>query len=241
MAIGHRSHPTRRATRIGRAFAIYGVVAILLVFTTGTGAAERNCDDFTRQSDGPLYFTTNGGSTSSSAEGLDGDRDGIACEALSKGKVRRFLHTVAIHPFLTIAALIPEIAAVAWLIHIVRRAKRQDPAPEVHHFDSPYVPGPEAREVPVTGLLALTVLKLPTDYRSGLTVDSRMPNTYPVIEALEVDGMATLSLSVGIWTVELTSNGKSVSQVATAGIVTDDVMRLDLIFDPDSAAQPPVA
>ncbi len=43
---------------------------------------DMNCDDFLNQGEAQKYFTSHGGSSSNNMDGLDADRDGIACESL---------------------------------------------------------------------------------------------------------------------------------------------------------------
>jgi hypothetical protein len=50
----------------------------------GGERTDRDCSDFATQQDAQAYFDQNGGSPSNNVDGLDADRDGIACESLPK-------------------------------------------------------------------------------------------------------------------------------------------------------------
>jgi len=56
-----------------------------VVTTGGKYTDEYNCDDFTTQSQAQKFFK-NAGGPSIDTNRLDGDNDGIACEALPKGE-----------------------------------------------------------------------------------------------------------------------------------------------------------
>jgi hypothetical protein len=67
------------------------VIALLfsfaLVFGFSTGAfassGDKNCSDFKTWSEAQNYFESKGGSKSNNVDGLDRNRDGIACESLA--------------------------------------------------------------------------------------------------------------------------------------------------------------
>ena len=54
--------------------------ALVFGFSAQAGAQDRNCDDFATQEEAQAYFEAGGGSTANNFNGLDRDRDGIACE-----------------------------------------------------------------------------------------------------------------------------------------------------------------
>ena len=54
--------------------------ALVFGFTASAGAQDRNCDDFDTQEEAQAYFEAGGGSAANNFNGLDRDRDGIACE-----------------------------------------------------------------------------------------------------------------------------------------------------------------
>lgn len=56
------------------------------VTTDGSGKAtdEYNCDDFSTQSEAQTFFD-NAGGVSGDVNGLDGNKDGLACQSLPKG------------------------------------------------------------------------------------------------------------------------------------------------------------
>lgn len=43
---------------------------------------DKNCDDFATQAEAQAYFEANGGSATNNVDGLDRNRDGVACETL---------------------------------------------------------------------------------------------------------------------------------------------------------------
>lgn len=53
--------------------------------STGKGADEYNCDDFSTQPEAQAFFEKVGG-TGNDLNRLDGDKDGDACESLPKGE-----------------------------------------------------------------------------------------------------------------------------------------------------------
>lgn len=55
-----------------------------VVESGGKYTDEYNCDDFTTQPQAQTFFT-NAGGPSTDTNGLDGDNDGVACEALPAG------------------------------------------------------------------------------------------------------------------------------------------------------------
>lgn len=56
-----------------------------VVTSGGKYTDEYNCDDFSTQPEAQKFFIAAGG-TSKDTNRLDGDKDGIACESLPKGK-----------------------------------------------------------------------------------------------------------------------------------------------------------
>ena len=56
-----------------------------VVESGGKYTDEYNCDDFTTQPEAQKFFEKSGG-TRADTNHLDGDKDGIACESLPKGK-----------------------------------------------------------------------------------------------------------------------------------------------------------
>lgn len=49
---------------------------------TPSPPVDRNCDDFATQAKAQAYFDSRGGSKTRNVDGLDGDGDGVVCEAL---------------------------------------------------------------------------------------------------------------------------------------------------------------
>lgn len=72
---------------------LLGIVFLLSGCGSGDGGGggertDRDCSDFATQQDAQAYFNQNGGSASNNVDGLDDDRDGIACESLPNRSVQ---------------------------------------------------------------------------------------------------------------------------------------------------------
>lgn len=67
-----------------------GLMAMFSVGIAASQSTDRNCDDFESHAEAQAYFESKGGSPSNNVDYLDGDRDGVACEALvRRGRVER--------------------------------------------------------------------------------------------------------------------------------------------------------
>jgi hypothetical protein len=66
-------------------FAVLIATAFATMFTFSASAQDRNCPSFATQEEAQQYFQDGGGSADNNFNGLDRDRDGIACEDLPSG------------------------------------------------------------------------------------------------------------------------------------------------------------
>ncbi len=66
-------------------FAVLIATAFAYTLTASASAQDRNCPSFSTQEEAQQYFQDGGGSADNNYNGLDRDRDGIACEDLPSG------------------------------------------------------------------------------------------------------------------------------------------------------------
>lgn len=132
---------------------IVGLFALLVLISPG--AAQRtgkNCSDFKTQPEAQAYFEGKGGSRNNNVDGLDGDRDGIACESLPAGAPKE-----AGFPWLIASGGVAAAAGAA-AFGIRRRTRSRlpssVPAPSIaapaHQFGAPTSPAATVTSPPFT-------------------------------------------------------------------------------------------